>query len=306
MWLTVSAFLCAWSEGSCRVPHVPPRGCTGDPRVVSLVASAPETEARGCLSTGFYASCIMCAPNRSLDPRPPGGDDQGRVQVCGLCHLEHTCEGLGTGGTGICSPFLTLCLMPGRACGLPSAGGRRRRGAPGRGRAGTGRSGAPASGTCQGSGCRRPPCPAGGGHRALLRVVLQEWAWQCGAGQLPGARGPGPAAAARLSSGGACQRVSPCCRGDRGAAWKRHQPVRCGSSAGRRSLTCTGAVRQAALRQADEAKPRQMEGTPRADRISALPAPPPAAAHPPPPAPAGQRQARGLIAAAPAPDSLAG
>lgn len=44
----------------------------------------------------------------------------------------------------------------------------------------------------------------------------------------------------------------------------------------------TGAVRQAALRQADEAKPRQMEGTPRADRISALPAPPPAAAHPPP------------------------
>lgn len=237
VWLTVSAFLCAWSEGSRRVPHVPPRGCTGDPRVVSLVASAPETEARGCLSTGFYATCIMCAPNRSLDPRPPGGDDQGRVQVCGLCHLEHTCEGLGTGGTGIRSPFLTPCLMPGRACGLPSAGGRRLRGAQGRGRAGTGRSGAPASGTCQGSGCRRPPRPAGGGRRALLRVVLQEWAWQRGAGQLPGARGPGPAAAARLSSGGACQRVSPCCRGDRGAAWKRHQPARCGSSAGRRGLT---------------------------------------------------------------------
>lgn len=59
VWLTVSAFLCAWSEGLRRVPHAPPRGCTGDPRVVSLVASAPETEARRCLSTGFYATCIM-------------------------------------------------------------------------------------------------------------------------------------------------------------------------------------------------------------------------------------------------------
>lgn len=66
------------------------------PRVVSPVSSLLRTEACRYLLARFYAIRITCGPNRSLDPRPPGGDDQGQVQVCGPCHLGDTCEKLGT------------------------------------------------------------------------------------------------------------------------------------------------------------------------------------------------------------------
>lgn len=133
--------------------------------------------------------------------------------MCGLCHLEHTCEGLGTGGTGIRSPFLTPCLMPGRACGLPSAGGRRLRGAQGRGRAGTRVERSPCLRDLPGLRVQAAPTPSRGwpqgtspGHPAGMGVATR-------GRPAPGSPGPRPSCSRTPQLGGRVPARQPVLQG---------------------------------------------------------------------------------------------
>lgn len=207
------------------------------PRVVSPVSSLLRTEACRYLSARFYAIRITCGPNRSLDPRPPGGDDQGQVQVCGPWETPVRSWGQWCWHS-LASPDPTLDAQ--ESVQLTWAGGWWLRCVQGRGgaRAGTRAGRSPCFRTGQGSACRWPGLSVQAARAQPEGAAGRRSGSSCrngrgnaASGQLPGAQGPGcswgararsrtpgPATPARLSSGSACQRASLCSRGNRGTA----------------------------------------------------------------------------------------